>query len=128
MSSVNTTSALNSYATSIVKLNGTNYSEWKEQVEFSLGVLELDMALLRDKPSPLTESSTPEEKKFHDDWERSNRLSMMFMRMVVDTNIKSSLPTTDNAKEYLKNIEERFKTADKSLAGKLMTDLCNHEV
>lgn len=43
--------------------------------------------------------------------------------MVVDTNIKSSLPTIDNAKEYLKNIEERFKTADKFISGKLMTDL-----
>ncbi|KAK1391658.1 putative LRR receptor-like serine/threonine-protein kinase [Heracleum sosnowskyi] len=123
MSGAHAPSALSSYATSVVKLNGTNYSEWKEQVEFSLGVLELDMALLKDQPSPLTDSSTPEERKFHVDWERSNRLSMMFMRMVIDTNIKSSLPTAENAKEYLKNIEERFKTADKSLAGKLMTDL-----
>lgn len=52
-------SNLNSYAMSIVKLNGTNYSEWKEQVEFSLGVLELDMALLKEKPAPLTDISMP---------------------------------------------------------------------
>ena len=72
--------------------------KWKEQVEFSLGVLELDMALLKEKPAPLTDTSTPEENKLHDDWERSNRLSMMFMRMVIDTNIKTSLPKTESAK------------------------------
>ena len=53
---------LTSHATSVTKLNGTNFSEWKEQVEFTLGVLELDMALLKDKPASLTETSTPEEK------------------------------------------------------------------
>ena len=81
------------------------------------------MALLREKPAPLSDTSTPEENKLHNDWERSNRLSMMFMRMVIDTNIKTSLPKTKNAKEYLQSIENRFKTADKSLAGKLMADL-----
>ncbi|PIA29093.1 hypothetical protein AQUCO_06300049v1 [Aquilegia coerulea] len=76
MSGVNIPSILNSYATSIMKLNGTNYSEWKEQVEFSLGVLELGMAILKEKPV-LTDKSTPEENKLHIDWDRSNRLSMI---------------------------------------------------
>ena len=47
----------------------------------------------------------------------------MFMRMCVASNIQTSLPETTNAKEYLNNIKERFRTADKSLAGKLMADL-----
>ncbi|CAA7022314.1 unnamed protein product [Microthlaspi erraticum] len=47
----------------------------------------------------------------------------MFLRMTIASNIKSSLPSADKAKAYLAAIEERFKTADKSLAGKLMADL-----
>ncbi|XP_059629531.1 uncharacterized protein LOC132272391 [Cornus florida] len=43
--------------------------------------------------------------------------------MTIANNIKITLPQADNAKEYLKNIKERFCTADKSLAGKLMADL-----
>ncbi|KAG7564376.1 Ribonuclease H-like superfamily [Arabidopsis suecica] len=43
--------------------------------------------------------------------------------MTIANNIKSSLPVAEKAKAYLAAIEERFKTADKSLAGKLMADL-----
>jgi len=114
---------LTSHATSVTKLNGTNFSEWKEQVEFTLGVLELDMALLKDKPASLTETSTPEEKTIFNARERSDRLSTMFLRMTIAANIKTSLPTPENAKDYMKVITDRIKTADKSLAGKLMADL-----
>ncbi|CAA7014581.1 unnamed protein product [Microthlaspi erraticum] len=43
--------------------------------------------------------------------------------MTIASNIKTSLPNVDKAKAYLTAIEERFKTADKSLAVKLMADL-----
>ncbi|KAL1224681.1 hypothetical protein V5N11_001120 [Cardamine amara subsp. amara] len=43
--------------------------------------------------------------------------------MTIASNIKSFLPDSDKAKAYLAAIEEWFKTADKSLAGKLMVDL-----
>ncbi|XP_010510690.1 PREDICTED: uncharacterized protein LOC104786913 [Camelina sativa] len=43
--------------------------------------------------------------------------------MTIASNIKTSLPYADKAIDYLAAIEERFKTADKSLAGKLMADL-----
>ena len=48
---------------------------------------------------------------------------MMFMRMTIANNIKTSLPQTEFASEFLKSVEERFKRADKSLAGTLMTEL-----
>lgn len=114
---------LNSYASSVPILTGTNFSEWKEQVEFTLGVLDLDLALQTEKPAELTTTSTDEEKALHKAWEKSDRLSIMFLRMTIASNIKTSLPKPENAKEYMTAIEERFKTADKSLAGKLMADL-----
>ena len=45
------------------------------------------------------------------------------MRMTIANNIKTTLPKTDNAKEFLSNVEDCFKTADKSLAGTLMAKL-----
>ena len=46
-----------------------------------------------------------------------------FMRMTIANNIKSTLPKSVIAKEYLKLVEERFRSADKSLAGILMAEL-----
>ncbi|XP_050118743.1 uncharacterized protein LOC126596264 [Malus sylvestris] len=97
--------------------------DWSEQVQFHLGVLDLDLALRTDKLVALTNTSSIEEKSLYNVWERLNRLSMMFMRMTIASNIKTGLPHAEIAKEYLKNIETRFKTANKSLAGTLMAEL-----
>ena len=64
-----------------------------------------------------------EEKTLYKAWEKSNRLSIMFMRMTIANNIKITLPKTDNAKEFFSNVEDRCKTTDKSLAGTLMARL-----
>lgn len=45
------------------------------------------------------------------------------MRMLIDTNIKTSFPKTETTKEYLQAIEDRFNTAGKSLDGTLMANL-----
>ena len=47
------------------------------------------------------------------------------MQMTIAKNIKTTLSKTDNAKEFLANVAECFKTADKSLAGTLMAKLTN---
>ncbi|KAF7823447.1 Retrovirus-related Pol polyprotein from transposon TNT 1-94 [Senna tora] len=44
----------------------------------------------------------------------------MFMRMTIANNIKTNIPQTENAKEYLKFVEKCFRTADKSLAVNLV--------
>ena len=43
--------------------------------------------------------------------------------MTIANNIKSTLPESLTAKEYLKHVEERFRSADKSLARALMAEL-----
>ena len=40
---------------------GSNFSEWYERVQFSLGVLDLDMALITDKPTKAMDDSAPEQ-------------------------------------------------------------------
>ena len=81
------------------------------------------LTLITDKPPEAIDDSTPEQVEQSKAWARSNRLNMMFMRMTIANNIKTSLPQTEFASEFLKSVEERFKRADKSLAGTLMAEL-----
>ncbi|XP_050207752.1 uncharacterized protein LOC126657152 [Mercurialis annua] len=118
--------SLHSHASSVPLFNGLNFSDWCEQIQFHLGVLDLDLALEIEKPATITDESSNEEKVLYKTWERSNRLlSLMFMRMTVANNLKSTIPKTDSAKEFKRFIEERSQTADKSLAGTLMSNLTN---
>ena len=110
---------------SMIKFNGLNFTEWSEQIQFHLGVLNLDLALVNEKPAALTANSSADERSFHDAWERSNRLSLMFMRMTIASNIKATIPNTENAREFLKFVENisKSESADKSRAGTLMAML-----
>ncbi|XP_050946549.1 uncharacterized protein LOC127151171 [Cucumis melo] len=119
--------SLYSHATSIIKFNELNFSDWCEQIRFHLGVLDLDLALLNEKPAAITPASSNKDRSFYKAWERSNRLSLMFMRMTVANNIKSTIKNTEDAKEFMKFVEKcsQSESADKSLAGTLMSTLTN---
>jgi hypothetical protein len=108
---------------SIPILDGTKFSEWSEQVQFYLGLWDLDLALRTEKPPTITDSSSAKEKARYKFWERSNRLSIMFMRMNMVDNIKSTLSECDTAKELFKTMEKHFQSIDKSLTGTLMDEL-----
>jgi phosphoglycerate-specific signal transduction histidine kinase len=108
---------------SIPILDGTKFSEWSEQVQFYLGLWDLDLALRTEKPPTITDSSSAKEKARYKFWERSNRLSIMFMRMNMVDNIKTTLSECDTAKELFKTMEEHFRSIDKSLTGTLMDEL-----
>ena len=47
----------------------------------------------------------------------------MFMRMSIASNIKSAFSKTDEAKEFMKFVEERSQIVDKSLTRTLMSTL-----
>ena len=61
--------------------------------------MDLDLALRVEKPTNITVLSTTEEKTHYKTWERSNILSLMYMRMSIANNIKTTLPKTNNSKE-----------------------------
>ena len=115
--------SLHSHASAVTIFNGLNFSEWREQVNFHLGILHLDLALLEEKPADITNTSSEAEKSTHKAWDRYNRLCLSFMQMTIANNIKSTLPENVTALEYLKLVEEHFRSADKSLAGILMAKL-----
>jgi len=116
--------SLHSHATIVPVFNGLNFPDWSEKIQFHLGVLDLDLAFQVEKPAAITDASSNEEKAHYKAWERSNKLSLMFMIMSITNNIKSALPKIDNAKEFMKFVEEDSpQTADKSLVRTLMSTL-----
>ena len=86
-------------------------------------MLVLDLAFQVEKPTVIVDASSHEEKAHYKAWKRSNILSLMFMRRSIASNIKSTLPKTDNAKEFMKFVEERSQLTDKSVTGTLMSTL-----
>ena len=103
--------------------NGLNFSYWNEQVQFYLDVLDLDLAILEEKPTTIIDASSNEEKVYYKTWDRSNRLSLMFMRMIVAGSIKTTLPKTNSAKEFMGLMGEHSQTSDKCLVRTLMSTL-----
>ena len=95
---------LHSHASSISIFNGLNFSDWCEQVQFHLGVLDIDLTLQVEKHAAIIVANSAKEKLNYKNWERSNKLSLMFMRMSIANNIKSAIPKTKSAKEF---VEER---------------------
>jgi len=115
--------SLHSHATSVPVFNGLNFPDWSEQVQFHLGVLDLDLAFQVKKSAAIMDVSSNEEKVYYKTRKRSNKLSLMFMRMSITNNIKSAFPKNNNAKEFMKFVEEHSQTVDKSLVGTLMSTL-----
>ncbi|KAH1239471.1 hypothetical protein GmHk_08G023898 [Glycine max] len=102
--------------------DGLNFSDWNEQVQFHLDILDLDLAILEEKSATIIDANSNEEKTHYKAWKRSSRLSLMFMRMTVADSIKTTLHKT-NAKEFMKLVEKRSQTTNKSFAETLMSTL-----
>ena len=69
-------------------------------------VLDLDLALQVEKHAAIIVANSAKEKLYYKNWERSNKLSLMFMRMSITNNIKSALPNTESVKKFMKFVEE----------------------
>ncbi|XP_074318011.1 uncharacterized protein LOC141654768 isoform X1 [Silene latifolia] len=113
-------------ADSFVKFNGLNYDEWALKIQYTLGIMALDIAILTDEvPTKITPESSEAEKCHYQAWEKSNRLGLHLMRMTMADNIKSSMPKTEKAREFMLKVKECSQSdlADKSIVGSLMSEL-----
>ncbi|KAL2318813.1 hypothetical protein Fmac_032689 [Flemingia macrophylla] len=111
---------------SVVKFNGLNYADWSEQIQFQLGIYDLDLAIVMDEAPPaITETNTADDKSLYEAWKRSNRLALNLMRLSMDENVKPSMPKTDNAREFMNILKEYSHSdiTDKSIVGTLMSEL-----
>ncbi|KAL0437519.1 UNVERIFIED_CONTAM: hypothetical protein Sradi_0459800 [Sesamum radiatum] len=84
--------------------------------------MDLDLAFRVDEPPIPTDSSTPTEKAFYEQWERSNRLSLMLIQKHISKGIRSSILECTKVKDFLKEIETNMCIM-KALASTLMKRL-----
>nr|XP_027082427.1 uncharacterized protein LOC113704753 [Coffea arabica] len=63
------------------------------------------------------------ERILYENWERSNRLSLMIVKSKIAKHIRKSIPDSDRARVFLASVEQQFQTSDKALAGTLMATL-----
>ena len=103
----------------IPELKCGNYKVWKEIIVLHLGCMDIDYAIRKDKPT-IIDTSTTAEKALYEQWERSNRLSLMFIKTKISYGIRGSVDQHDNVKALLKAIDEQFVTSDKALASTLI--------
>ena len=82
--------------------------------------MDTDCAIRKDEPDPNTETSTAEVVCLYDKWEKSNRLSVMFIKTKISVGISGSVVQIDKVKPLLKSIDEQFVTSDKALASTLI--------
>ncbi|KAJ4710178.1 hypothetical protein OWV82_016395 [Melia azedarach] len=81
--------------------------------------MDIDYAIRKDE-SIFTEASSQAEIALYERWERSNRLSMMFIKTKISASIRGSVDQHDNVKALLKATDEQFETSDKALASTLI--------
>ena len=109
---------------SIPMLNGTNFKVWKENILIVLGCMDLDYALRTEQPQPLNADSTPDAKKEHEKWERSNRMSLMIIKRGVPEAFRGiESEGITKAKDFLAEIEKRFAKNDKVETSTLLARL-----
>ncbi|RVW74232.1 Retrovirus-related Pol polyprotein from transposon TNT 1-94 [Vitis vinifera] len=84
------------------------------------GCMDKDYAIRKDEPHKITDTSTPEEILLYERWEKSNRLSVMYIKTKIRAGICGSIEQHENVRELLKAIDEQFVTSDKALASTLI--------
>ncbi|KAI5424368.1 hypothetical protein KIW84_030524 [Lathyrus oleraceus] len=102
--------SMTNYFASIEILNGSNFKKWMKDLEFLLGIIDLDMALCETK-LVINAQRAPEEKEKLAKMKRSNLLSLCANKRTISEHLINRFPENENAKEYLTSIGERSSTA-----------------
>ena len=68
--------------------------------------MEFDYAIRKDEPSAITTTSTPDAVRLYEQWERSNCLSIMFIKTHISTGIHGSIEKHVKVKDLLNAIDE----------------------
>lgn len=117
-------STISANVNSIPMLNGTNFKDWKENIEIVLGCMDLDLALRCEQPPSLTDASSSNAIKNFEKWDRSNRMSLMIIKRGIPEAFRGAVSDDIvTAKEFLAEIEKRFAKNDKAETSTLLQSL-----
>ncbi|RVW97572.1 Retrovirus-related Pol polyprotein from transposon TNT 1-94 [Vitis vinifera] len=64
----------------VPELRGDNFKIWKERILLQLGCMDIDYAIRKDEPHKIIDTNTPEEILLYELWEKSNHLSVMYIK------------------------------------------------
>nr|XP_043633070.1 uncharacterized protein LOC122604244 [Erigeron canadensis] len=107
----------------IEPLTGANYAFWKDQLNLTLGFLDLDYVIRHDESDAIVATSTIDQKAEYEKWEKSNRLPLMTVKNSIPLGIRGAIPDYDKVKTYLKSVEDHFKGSSKAHASSLMLQM-----
>ena len=82
--------------------------------------MDIDYAIRKDEPPALSDTNTAADVALYEQWERSNRLSMMFIKTRIFVGIRGSVDQHEKVRDLLKAIDEQFVTSEKALASTLI--------
>ncbi|KAL4319722.1 hypothetical protein GQ457_18G015860 [Hibiscus cannabinus] len=103
----------------IPELTSENFKFWKESILLQLGCLDIDYAISKSEPN-ITDNNNQADLALYEKWERSNRLSIMFIKSKVPADVCGSIEQYENVQDLLAAIEKQFQTSQKSLASTLI--------
>lgn len=109
----------------IENLTGFNYKKWKRDIEFTLGLMDIDIAILEPKPATPEEGSSATVISKFEKWERANRLSLMLIKRFMSDTIRDNIHDQGNAKDFMSAIGAKFKESDKAETTNLMSNFTN---
>ena len=104
----------------VLELGGDNFKIWKKRIIFQLGCMDIDYAIRKDEPHKFIDANTPDEILLYERLEKSNRLSVMYIKTKLSAGICGSIEQHENVLELLKAIDKQFITSDKALATTLI--------
>ena len=82
-----------------------------------LGCIDIDYAIRKDEPPTISATSTKAAIELYENWERSNRLFVMFIKTHISNGIRGFIEKHDKVQGLLKGIDDQFAKFVKSLAG-----------
>ncbi|XP_025822440.1 uncharacterized protein LOC112898302 [Panicum hallii] len=129
-----------SFISSIEPLNGGNYDSWREKLEMTLALSEIDLALTSPCPTRPEDLVRGENKieaawtarqrehapfvmKYDLDkakWDQSNRKCLMVIKSSIVEAIRGAIPESTTAIEYLRKVESQFAGSSKAYASTLI--------
>ncbi|MCH86638.1 hypothetical protein A2U01_0007497 [Trifolium medium] len=96
----------------------------KENIEIVLSCMDLDLALRNDQLASPTKSTTSEQRKDYEKWDRSNRMCLMIIKCGIPRVLRGTISEEiTNPKDFLAEIEKRFKKSDKAKTSTLLQNL-----
>ena len=110
--------------TFVKTLNGTNFKDWVESLKLYLTVTNLDLVLREDEPI-INADSTPVHRAHHKRWNHFNIVYLILMKYTMEKTIRQSVVDSENAKEFIDSIVEKYVKFDKVERGNYLSLLEN---